>query len=57
MDIAGAHPGERQEQPGCPSLAPRASFLSRKRHLAGESIPLAEKQVSGGTAGGLDPAI
>lgn len=30
------------------------------RHLAGESIPLAEKQVSGGTGGGcgwLDPAI
>ena len=57
LDVAGTHLGGRWEAGAAqlPFPVPRSIIYLQQnagRHLAGESIPLAEKQVSGGTAGG-----
>lgn len=65
LDVAGAHLGGGQDAGAAqlPYPTPRTIIYlqqNSEKHLAGESIPLTEKQVSGvlrGWEGRLDPAI
>lgn len=56
LDMAGAHLGGRREAGTAQLPFPTPGSIiylqqNTEKHLAGESIRLAEKQVSGGTAG------